>query len=165
MAFHVRRVLIPLVAAVASYGCGDEPTGPEVELQVIEETTFAPSLNVDLPSMMRLASGVYVEDLVEGTGNAAVFGSNIRIGLQGWLSDGTQWLDNEETLFFGNTPAISGLEDAVLNMRVGGVRQAVIPPGRAYGAVALFDAFGNLLVPAGAIVVLEIELLAAEEVP
>lgn len=144
-------------------GCGDGPTEPEVEFQVIEETSFAPSLGIDLPSMTRLQSGVYVQDLVVGTGPAAELGNVVTLNLTGWLSDGSEWTRTTENLFLGNSPTIAGLEDAILLMPQGGVRLAVIPPHRAYGGLPRLDSSGNVLVPAGAIVVFEIELVTVAE--
>ena len=74
--------------------------------------------------MTRLESGVYVQDLVVGTGPAAIFGTTVSFNLTGWLSDGTQWTRATENLELGLTPTIAGIEDAVFLMPQGGVRLA-----------------------------------------
>ena len=153
----IRAVALLLTSLVLG-GCAEGSTQPEVELQIIEETVFAASLGVDLSAMTRLESGVYVQDLVVGTGPPALLGNVVDLNLTGWLANGTQWTQTTERLTLGNSPIIAGLEDAVFLMPEGGVRLAVIPPGRGYGAVDFYDGVGNLLVPAGSILVLEIEL-------
>jgi len=145
----MKRSVVMLALGVVLGGCAESATEPGVELQVIEETDFAASLGIDLSAMTRLESGVYVQDLVVGTGPVAIFGTTVSFNLTGWLSDGTQWTRATENLELGLTPTIAGIEDAVFLMPQGGVRLAVIPPGRAYGSLPRLDASGNVVVPAG----------------
>ena len=157
----MKRSVVMLALGVVLGGCAESATEPGVELQVIEETDFAASLGIDLSAMTRL--GVYVQDLVVGTGPVAIFGTTVSFNLTGWLSDGTQWTRATENLELGLTPTIAGIEDAVFLMPQGGVRLAVIPPGRAYGSLPRLDASGNVVVPAGSILVFEIELVSVVE--
>lgn len=159
----MKRSVVMLALGVVLGGCAESATEPEVELQVIEEMDFAASLGIDLSAMTRLESGVYVQDLVVGTGPVAIFGTTVSFNLTGWLSDGTQWTRATENLELGLTPTIAGIEDAVFLMPQGGVRLAVIPPGRAYGSLPRLDASGNVVVPAGSILVFEIELVSVVE--
>ena len=159
----MKRSVVMFVFGGVIGACGKSATEPEVELQVIEETAFAASLGIDLSAMTRLESGVYVQDLVVGTGPAAVFGTTVSFNLTGWLSDGTQWTRATENLELGLTPTIAGIEGAVFLMPQGGVRLALIPPGRAYGSLPRLDASGNVVVPAGSILVFEIELVSVVE--
>ena len=159
----MKRSVVMLAFGVVLGGCAESATEPGVELQVIEETDFAASLGIDLSAMTRLESGVYVQDLVVGTGQVAIFGTTVSFNLTGWLSDGTQWTRATENLELGLTPTIAGIEDAVFLMPQGGVRLAVIPPGRAYGSLPRLDASGNVVVPAGSILVFEIELVSVVE--
>lgn len=159
----MKRTVVLLALGVVLGACAESATEPEVEFQVIEETDFAASLGIDLSAMTRLQSGVYVQDLVLGTGPEAIFGTTVTYNLTGWLSDGTQWTQATESLALGLTPTIAGIEDAVFLMPEGGVRRALIPPGRAYGALPRLDASGNVVVPAGSILVFEIELVSVVE--
>ena len=159
----MNRGVALLLTSLTLGACAEGSTQPEVEFEVIEETVFAASLGVDLSAMTRLESGVYVQDLVVGTGPPAVLGNVVDLNLTGWLANGTQWTQTTERLSLGNSPTISGLEDAVFLMPEGGVRRAVIPPARGYGAVDFYDGAGNLLVPAGSILVFEIELVLVAE--
>ena len=105
-----------LLTSLTLGACAEGSTQPEVEFEVIEETVFAASLGVDLSAMTRLESGVYVQDLVVGTGPSAVLGNVVDLNLTGWLANGTQWTQTTERLSLGNSPTISGLEDAVFLM-------------------------------------------------
>jgi FKBP-type peptidyl-prolyl cis-trans isomerase FkpA len=131
-------------------GCGEDPVG--VEFQVIEEVTFAASLNIDLSSMERLANGVYREDLVVGSGEALVFGMTATVTFTGWLIDGSQFDTGTFTFLMGNNQVIRGFEDGILGMLVGGTRRIIIPPNLGYGA----QARGSI--PPGSILIFEITL-------
>jgi FKBP-type peptidyl-prolyl cis-trans isomerase len=83
--------------------------------------------------------GIYdKKDVVVGSGRAAKKGDNVRIEYTGRLEDGTVFDSNVgkapfEFLIGAIPPAvISGLEDGVVGMKVGGERLLRIPPGIAY---------------------------------
>ena len=80
---------LALVSVLA--GCGGGPTDPEVVVQVIEETTFAANLNIDLATMEQMTNGVYRLDTVEGVGALLEIGMFATVMFTGWLSDGTQF--------------------------------------------------------------------------
>ena len=74
---------VALVAVVAG-ACAENPTEfepevvPQDQWQVIEDVSFDASLAVVLDSMTRTTTGVYWEDLVVGTGPAALIGTRSR---------------------------------------------------------------------------------------
>lgn len=143
-----------LGAILALAGCGTDITGSqEGQEEVIEETTFAPSLGIDLSRMTRLPSGVYIEDLVEGTGEGLALGNTARLSFTGWLRTGVQFTQGEVRFFLGNSEVIAGYELGVMGMKAGGVRRIVIPPVLAFGPA------GSGTVPPGAIVVYRTTLL------
>lgn len=141
-----------LLALVAVIGC-DSPT--DLGFEVIEEVEFAASLDIDLSTFQLRGTGVYWKDVTVGGGEAVEWGTSPTISIQGWLKDGTQFLDGTETFLMGNSAVISGLEDGILLQRVGGTRRIIVPPNRAYGGQG-FNLNGELVVPSGAVVVFEI---------
>ena len=82
-------------------------------------------------------------DLVVGTGATAVTGSRVVTTYAGWLYDtgkpfgkGAQFDPGPGPLTFtiGNANLITGFQQAVIGMKVGGSRRAIIPPDQAYGS-------------------------------
>ena len=121
--------------------------------------TFAPALNVDIPSMTKTADSLYYKDLIVGTGATAAAGYTVRVTYTGWLINGVKF-DTSDTKtpayfeFLVNTGGvIKGWDEGVRGMKVGGKRQLVIPPGLAYGSS------GSGGIPGNAILVFEISLL------
>ncbi len=132
-----------LVAALA--GCGDDP------VQVIDEVTFASSLNIDLSTMELLPSGLYILDVVVGTGEEVVLGSHPTVTYTGWLFDGTQFDAGTFDFVMGSLRgAIPGFEEGLLGMLVGGMRRIIIPPELGYGSQP------RTSIPAGSILVFDI---------
>ena len=154
------RPLLVLVGMIGLAGCEDGPT--EVVFEVIEDAQFAASLGIDLADFLVLNSGVYVKDVVVGTGDPAVFGTVPTVTFTGWLADGTQFDTGTFDFFMGNSQVVPGFEDGLLNVKVGGTRVMIIPPGRGYGGLDQLDIQGNVLVPGGSIMVFEITLDSVE---
>lgn len=126
------------------------PTG------VVERTTFDPSLGVHLDSMFRRASGLYVKDLRVGTGGIALRGKSVVVRYIGWLPSGKQFDQGEITVTLGSNKTIAAWEEGVLGMRVGGVRQLVVPPNLAYG-----DKGAGNDIPPNSVLVFEMQLMSA----
>ena len=85
-----------------------------------------------------IAEGLVITDATVGDGDEAHSGDTIRVHYVGTLEDGTQFDSNQE----GDTPfeftlgtgsVIRGWDAGVVGMRVGGVRNLVIPSSLAYG--------------------------------
>lgn len=142
-------VALVLAAAVSLTGC-DDP------FQVIEEVTFDPSLGVDLTQMDRLDSGVYIQDLVEGTGNEITPTSFASLTYEGYLTDGTKFGEGPYGLQLGDQLAIVGFELGVIGMKEGGQRLLVIPPDLGYGNQE------QRVIPAGSVLIFKV---TAEDVP
>lgn len=141
----VLALLLPVVVS----GCGED-----YEPQVIEQTTFAPSLGVNLAEMTRLDVGVYVKDIVVGAGDELLDENIGTADYTLWLSDGTM-IDTGtgyEFAFSGEVIPITGFLHGVLGMRVGGTRLILIPPDLGYG-----DRDSGLI-PAGSILVFQVVL-------
>ena len=85
-------------------------------------------------------SQLVIDDIVAGTGDEAVKGKNVSVHYVGvaW-SNGKQfdasWDRNEAFEFrLGAGQVISGWDNGVAGMKVGGRRQLTIPPDMGYGA-------------------------------
>lgn len=105
------------------------------------------------------AMGVEVQDLVVGTGEAAVEGATVSVHYRGLLVDGTQFDSSRErgrplTLRLGAREVIPGWEDGLLGMRVGGQRRLVIPPALGYGPRQAGP------IPPNSVLYFEVELVA-----
>ena len=150
------RRLFLLVAGLALAGCEDATTRPQP--QVIESTTFASSLGVDLASSTKLGTGVYIRDITVGTGATLAKGDTANVRYTGYLANGSQFDSNEITgrplLTFtvGSTDMIPGFDAGVVGMKVGGRRQIIIPPAQGYGAIPRQG------IPGGSILVFNVTL-------
>ena len=152
-------VLFPLALTLAA--CGGDANGPaEVVLQDPAVITYAESLGIHRDSMEVRPSGLYVRDLQEGEGEPTVAGDVMVVHYSGWVNDGTLFDSSRNPgrdpfrVTVGAGQVIAGWEEGLLGMRVGGVRQLLIPPQLAYGAQS-----PSPLIPAGSVLIFEIELL------
>jgi len=107
-----------------------------------------------------MSSGLQSEDLQVGTGAEATSGATVDVHYTGWLTDGSKFdssLDRGQPFSFklGGRQVIAGWDQGVVGMRVGGKRKLTIPSDLAYGD----RGFGSVI-PGGATLVFEIELLA-----
>lgn len=105
-------------------------------------------------------SGLSYTDLTTGTGTEAVAGKGVQVHYTGWLEDGTKFdssLDHGAPFTFelGSGQVISGWDEGVAGMKVGGKRRLVIPPDLGYGARG-----AGGVIPPNATLVFEVELLA-----
>jgi len=107
-------------------------------------------------------SGLKYAELAPGTGVKAAAGQQVSVHYTGWLTDGTMFdssLSRGQPFEFtlGQGQVIKGWDEGVAGMQVGGRRQLVIPPSIAYG-----DRGAGNVIPAGATLVFEVELLAVK---
>jgi peptidylprolyl isomerase len=138
---------IPAIAALAFVAACDLSTGPRVPDPIDPaEDSYAPALGVDIATMTKTASGVYVKDKVVGQGTAAAANDSVKVHYTGWLPNGTRFdtskLSGRKPLEFvvGKNTYLPAFEASVLGMQPGGVRQIVIPTGLAYGPLGAPEA-------------------------
>jgi FKBP-type peptidyl-prolyl cis-trans isomerase FkpA len=120
---------------------------------------YAPSLKVQLDSFQLRPSGLYVRDLVVGTGAVADSMTTAEVHYTGWLADGSKFdssHDHQETFRFtvGIGQVIRAWDEGVRGMRVGGKRQLVVPPKLGYGDIGMAP-----VIPRMATLIFEIELV------
>jgi peptidylprolyl isomerase len=151
---------IAFVAALAA--CGDAaPDQSNLPPDRRVETRFASALGVDLGTMERRPSGLYVQDIVVGDGERADSGDVARVFYTGRLSSGVEFDARSEGSPFeaalGYGIVIPGWDQGIVGMRVGGRRRLVVPPGLGYGAE------GRGRIPSNATLVFDVELVEVED--
>lgn len=104
-------------------------------------------------------SGLQIEEVRVGNGDAAASGQFVSVHYTGWLTDGAKFdssKDRDEPFEFalGQRTVIAGWDEGVQGMRVGGVRKLTIPPHLGYGSRG-----AGGVIPPNATLVFEIELL------
>ncbi len=158
-AFFSRTVRAAIPAALLTLAaCGDSTPQPGVSGDP-ETLTYAPSLSVDLAAMEKRPSGLYVQDLVVGTGAPVDSMTTAMVHYTGWLADGTKFdssRDRQEPFVFtvGIGQVIPAWDEGVRGMRVGGKRRLVSPPILAYGNTRTGP------IPASSTLIFEVEVLS-----
>jgi FKBP-type peptidyl-prolyl cis-trans isomerase len=146
-------LLVLALAACSKPAAPSQSTGPANPM--LEAATYAPALAVDLNSMTRSSSGLYVRDITAGSGPAVAIGNNVTVKYAGYLANGQRFDEGTYSLQIPGR-VITGWNEGLVGMRVGGKRQLVIPPSLGYGAS------GNGPIPPDAILVFNIELVAMQ---
>jgi FKBP-type peptidyl-prolyl cis-trans isomerase len=99
---------------------------------------------------------VKIDDTQVGTGATAKDGDTLVVNYTGKLADGTVF-DKSKTPFefmLGGGQVISGWDQGLLGMKVGGKRTLTIPPDLGYGAQ------GQGPIPPNATLVFDVELIS-----
>lgn len=158
-----RYVLLASVALVlvGCNGSNEGTTAVDTNTYTSDPATsqYASTLNVNISSMTKTASGLYYKDLTTGTGATAAAGFTVRVQYAGYLVNGAKFdgTDGKVPDYFefllNAGKVIKGWDEGVQGMKVGGKRQLVIPSDLAYGAS------GSGSIPGNAILVFEIILL------
>lgn len=114
-------------------------------------------------------AAMQVTDLVVGPGAEAVPGSRVTVHYTGWLYDHARPEDKGAafdssrkggapfSFVLGQQQVISGWDQGVTGMKVGGQRRLVIPAGLAYG-----ERGAGGVIPPGATLVFDVELLGVQ---
>ena len=151
-----RPGLLLLAGTFACSGGAGAPAGP-VPPSDPTQLTFAEELQVDLNAFRRTESGLFVQDVSEGSGRFAGRTSRVWIEYVGWLPDGTVFDGNvgQDSYHFrlGGSEVIDGWNEGIVGMRRGGVRRLVVRPELAYGSR------GRGKIPAGSTLVFWVRLV------
>ncbi|HTV48018.1 MAG TPA: FKBP-type peptidyl-prolyl cis-trans isomerase [Phycisphaerae bacterium] len=129
-----------------------------------ENTNTATDVAPDKPATkfvntQTLPDGLVIQDIKIGTGATPKAGDTVDVNYIGWLSNG-QSFDSSYSrgqpfeFPLGQGQVIAGWDEGVATMKVGGIRQLVIPPALAYGAQ------GQGPIPPNATLTFYIELLS-----
>jgi FKBP-type peptidyl-prolyl cis-trans isomerase len=110
-------------------------------------------------SIITTPSGLQIEEIVLGSGATAEAGQNVIVHYTGWLTDGSKFdssKDRNDPFQFGlgQRQVISGWDEGVAGMKVGGTRKLTIPPALGYGTRG-----AGGVIPPNATLVFEVELL------
>jgi len=129
---------------------------PAQEAQQIAPQLSAPGKKV------KDVTKLVIKDQKVGTGAEALSGHAVLVHYTGWLTDGTLFdssLNSGQPFQFtlGAGQVIKGWDQGVAGMKVGGVRQLIIPSAMGYG-----PAGSPPQIPGGATLVFEVQLLATQ---
>jgi peptidylprolyl isomerase len=86
-----------------------------------------------IADIVTTASGLKYQDIVVGTGDIPVEGSDIDVTYSGSLVDATTDFDSGTNATFSLNALVPGFSEGVGSMRVGGIRRLIIPPELGYG--------------------------------
>ncbi len=150
----MRRTIV-VVAGVLLAACGSEENAAA-------RLEFAPELEVNVEALTRTASGLQYQDLVVGDGDEAVPGNAVVVHYTGWLVDGTKFDSSVDAgrpfpFTLGAGEVITGWDEGVAGMRVGGKRKLVVTPDLGYGAAGYPP-----VIPRSATLVFDVELLEVQ---
>ena len=106
-----------------------------------------------------MVRGVRIEEVELGAGPLAAQGRRVTVRCDGFLGRGDAFQRGVVASFtLGRREVIAGLESGVEGMRVGGRRRVRVSPHLGYG-----DRGVPGVVPAGAVLLFDVELLAVEQ--
>jgi FKBP-type peptidyl-prolyl cis-trans isomerase FkpA len=151
---------IALVLPLWLAACVNPTSSPPIPAEVpIESTTFVSSLGVNLAGSTKI-NGMYVRDIVVGTGPMVTVGQTLAMHYSGYLANGTLFDSNTGaspfTFQLGRGQVIGGWDVGIQGMHVGGQRQLIIPPALGYGTTPITG------IPANSVLVFNVEVVSAQ---
>ena len=154
----MKRILTLFALVAAATACNNEVVGLEPPSDPATET-FDPSLNVNLSQMTKLPGGTYIRDLTIGTGDSVKATTDtVWVTYSGWLKDGKLFDSGTNTKMLPGE-VVAGFRAGLINMRVGGRRQFVIPSEQGFGASSRPGPDGKILIPRQSTLIFQVELL------
>lgn len=131
------------------------------EKKEVGTSTSATTSEIGTTNMEKVTE-LKIEDLTVGTGDTAVAGKSVSVNYVGTLTDGTKFDSSYDrgtpfSFTLGAGEVIKGWDQGVTGMKVGGKRRLTIPSDLAYG-----DSGVSGIIPGGATLVFEVELLKVE---
>jgi len=128
------RCLTPMIGAVALMSaCSTaESTAPNIPSNPAVET-YASATGVVIAQMTKVNDNLYIRDALVGSGAEAVAGKRISVAYKGMLTNGQVFDQGTISFNLGASEVISGWDQGVVGMKVGGSRKLVIGSNLAYG--------------------------------
>ena len=161
-----RYLVIPPELALGEQGGGRIPPNATLimEVELVEVKPLLLPTEISEEDFTVTDSGLKYYDIVEGDGAEATATSTVTVDYTGWLTDNVKFdssLDRGVPFPFtlGTGAVIPGWDEGLVGMKVGGIRQLVIPAELGYGE------FGSGSIPPGATLIFEVELLDSQEAP
>ena len=161
-----RYLVIPPELALGEAGGGRVPPNATLimEVELVEVRPLVLPTEISEEDFTETESGLRYYDIVEGDGAEATTGSTVTVNYTGWLTDSTKFdssIDSGMPFPFtlGTGQVIPGWDEGVAGMKVGGIRQLLIPAELGYGDT------GSGVIPPGATLIFEVELLDVQETP
>jgi FKBP-type peptidyl-prolyl cis-trans isomerase len=144
------KILFVVLATMFMAGCDLNDQKEE------EESSIQSYLKAhNYTSIVPKESGLYYIETKTGTGDAAVWGKNVKVEYTLNLTDGTKVEDGTLNFILGYYGIIEGLNEGVSYMKVGGKAILLIPSDIAYGTSGYGD------IPGYTPLVFTVELLDA----
>lgn len=163
MHVSIYRIITLIFAAFALSSCGQQPADPQAAAEGgPAASSEQPAEETEVVEITELQ----IIDTVDGDGAEAQAGQEVVVHYTGWLyepgADGDKGekfdssVDRGDPFAFslGAGQVISGWDQGVAGMKVGGKRTLIIPPDMAYG-----DRGAGAVIPPGATLVFDVELL------
>ncbi len=156
---NLRTSMIAVATVIACAGCGGgDTTTPSGSNPATE--TFAASLGVNIAAMTKISDDLYTQDQVVGGGPLVSNNNPVTVIYTGWLANGTQFDSNVGgtplTFTLGVKQVITGWDEGIIGMHVGGKRLLVIGSALAYGAA------GRGSIPPNSTLVFTVQVTAAQ---
>jgi peptidylprolyl isomerase len=161
-----RTIIVPSELAYGEQGIGPIPPNSDLKL-VVEVLDAKDKVDVKIwdvdPSLIDSTdSGLKYAIVKEGEGAMADSGSLVTVHYTGYLEDGTKFdssVERDEPFSFmlGMGQVIPGWEEGLKLMKKGGMARFVVPPGLAYGELALEK------IPANSTLIFDMELLDVQQ--
>ena len=146
------KLMVPMLVASAL-------TCSSATLAMAESSIDAQTA-VNAANYTTTSSGVKYASVLIGQGDPAAKGDSVSIRYNAWLPNGTlvdMARDHGDlvSVKVGEGKVVKGLEEALVGMRAGEVRQVMVPPGLAYGAKG-----NGRLIPGNTVLTYKVEMVS-----
>lgn len=157
-----KTILCLLVIALLASSCLKKDGGcPYSESDIIapaqEQAMIESYLSANSLTATRHSSGMYYEIISAGTDMSPNLCSQIQVGYTGSLTNGSVFDQTSSTVFTLGS-LIEGWKKGLKLIKKGGHIKLYIPPALGYGYSDVKDQGGNVIIPAGSVLVFDITL-------